>query len=95
MQQLAGVWEKEMWMRENIDSLHVSQASILMRQQQEAALRLILWVSALAGPYRIAVSLLPGPSVCGPTCHIECSVSVSIQYLDGIVRRRIEKYTVL
>lgn len=83
-----------MWMKESTDSLHVSQASILMRQQQEAALRLIL-VSALAGPYRIAVRLLPGPSVCGPACHIECSVSVSIQYLDGIVRHRIEKYTVL
>lgn len=64
-----------------IDSLCVSQASILMRQQLEASLRLILWVSALAGPYRIAVRLLPGPGVRGPVCHIESSVTVSIQLL--------------
>lgn len=40
-----------------------------------------LGVSALAGLYRIAVRLLPGPGVRGPVCHIESSVTVSIQLL--------------
>jgi len=63
MKQLAGVWEKEMWVE---GEQLILCMSVLMRQQQEASLWLVLWVSALAGPYRIAVRLLSGPSVHGP-----------------------------